>query len=152
MTSTPHFQGQSTLGELFTIVYVMVDDYLKASERAGHFKLPQAANQKGSYAELMTIALVGELRSQSHVGNWFDFIKLAGGSGSERPRQGRRGDVDHPDLRDQHRLCRQAAARQAALGAFRARAHHLLAEAAHEPTALVRKGLAPRASRSVTVG
>ena len=76
MTSTPHIQGQSTLGELFTIVYVLVDDYLKASERAGHFKLPQAADQKGSYAELMTIALVGELRSQSHVGNWFDFIKV----------------------------------------------------------------------------
>lgn len=76
MTSTAHFQGQSTLGELFLVVYVLVDDYLKASERAGHFTLPRAANQKGSYAELMTIALVGELRSQSHVGNWFEFVKV----------------------------------------------------------------------------
>ncbi len=76
MTSTPHFQGQSTLSELFTVVYILVDDYLKASERAGNFKLPQAANQKGSYAELMAIALVGELRSQTHVGNWFDFVKI----------------------------------------------------------------------------
>ena len=76
MTSTPHFQGQSTLGELFLVVYVLVDDYLKASAHAGHFSLPQADNQKGSYAELMTIALVGELRSQSHVGNWFEFVKV----------------------------------------------------------------------------
>ncbi len=75
MTSTPHFQGQSTLSELFTVVYILADDYLKASERAG-IKLPQAANQKGSYAELMAIALVGELRSQTHVGNWFDFVKI----------------------------------------------------------------------------
>ncbi|CAA9306097.1 MAG: hypothetical protein AVDCRST_MAG93-4919, partial [uncultured Chloroflexia bacterium] len=76
MTSTTHLHGQSTLSELFTVVYVLVDDYLKASERAGHFKLPRAVNQKGSYAELMTIALVGELRSQTHVGDWFDFIKV----------------------------------------------------------------------------
>ncbi len=33
-------------------------------------------NQKGSYAELMTIALVGELRSQDHVGEWFDLVKV----------------------------------------------------------------------------
>ena len=76
MTSTAHFQGQSTLSELFLVVYILVDDYLKASERAGNFTLPRAANQKGSYAELMTIALVGELRSQTHVGNWFDFVKV----------------------------------------------------------------------------
>ena len=76
MTSTPRFQGQSTLSELFLVVYVSVDDYLKASARAGHFTLPQADNQKGSYAELMTIALVGELSSQSHVGNWFGFVKV----------------------------------------------------------------------------
>ncbi len=76
MTSTPHFQGQSTLGELFTVVYVMVDDYLKRSVALGRFSLPKAVNQKGSYAELMTIALVGELRSQDHVGDWFDSVKI----------------------------------------------------------------------------
>ena len=58
------------------VVYVLVDDYLKASAHAGHSSLPQADNQKGSYAELMTIALVGELRTQSHVGNWFEFVKV----------------------------------------------------------------------------
>jgi transposase len=76
MSSTPHFQGQSTLSELFTVVYVLVDDYLKGSGRAGRFSLPAAGNQKGSYAELMTIALVGELRSQDHVGDWFDLVKV----------------------------------------------------------------------------
>lgn len=76
MSSTPHFQGQSTLSELFTVVYVMVDDYLKRSVEVGRFSLPTAENQKGSYAELMTIALVGELRSQDHVGDWFDSVKV----------------------------------------------------------------------------
>ena len=28
MTSTDHFQDQSTLGKLFTVVHVLVDDYL----------------------------------------------------------------------------------------------------------------------------
>lgn len=54
----------------------MVDDSLKSSVAIGRFVLPSAPNQKGSYAELMTIALVGELRSQHHVGNWFDLVKL----------------------------------------------------------------------------
>ena len=76
MSSTPHFQGQSTLSELFTVVYVLVDDYLKSSVRAGRFSLPIVDNQKGSYAELMTIALVGELRSQDHLGDWFDLVKV----------------------------------------------------------------------------
>ena len=76
MSSTLHFQGQSTLSELFTIVYVMVDDYLKRSVAIGRFSLPIAENQKGSYAELMTPALVGELRSQDHVGDWFDSVKV----------------------------------------------------------------------------
>lgn len=76
MTSTPHFQGQSTLSELFTVVYVLVDDYLKRSVEIGRFSLPVVANQKGSYAELMTIALVGELRSQDHSGAWFDLVKV----------------------------------------------------------------------------
>ena len=76
MSSTPHFQGQSTLSELFTVVYVLVDDYLKCSIEVGRFSLPTAENQKGSYAELMTIALVGELRSQDHMGDWFDSVKV----------------------------------------------------------------------------
>ena len=58
------------------VVYVMVDDYLKRSVEVGHFSLSTAENQKGSYAELMTIALVGKLRSQGHVGDWFDSVKV----------------------------------------------------------------------------
>ncbi len=50
MTRPPQFQGQSTLSDLFTVVYVMVDDYLKSSVQTGRFVLPIAANQKGSYA------------------------------------------------------------------------------------------------------
>jgi transposase len=76
MTSTTHFQGQSTLNELFTVVYVFVDDYVKASLALGRFKLPTQNNQQGSYAELMTIALVGELLSQPYAGKWFSFVKV----------------------------------------------------------------------------
>ncbi len=76
MSRPPHFQGQSTLIELFTVMYVMVDDYLKRSVKLKRFSLPIADNQKGSYAELMTIALVDKLRCQDHVGNWFDLVKI----------------------------------------------------------------------------
>ncbi len=51
MTNTPQFQNQSTLSDLFTVVYVMVDDYLKSSVEVGRFVLPSAPNQKGGYAE-----------------------------------------------------------------------------------------------------
>ena len=76
MSSTLHFQGQSTLSELFTVVYLTVNDYLKRSVEVGRFSLPVMDNQKGSYAELMTIALVGELRRQDQVGDWFDPVKV----------------------------------------------------------------------------
>lgn len=49
---------------------------MKRSVELGRFSPPVMDNQKGSYAELMTIALVGELRSQGHVGDWFDAVKV----------------------------------------------------------------------------
>lgn len=76
MSKTTIFLKQSTLSDLFTIVYVLVDDYLRASAVAGTFVLPQQDDQKGSYAELMSIALVGELLKQPYTGNWFEFIKV----------------------------------------------------------------------------
>lgn len=78
LSSVPHFQGQSTLSELFTVVYVKVGNYLKRSLAIGRFSLSTAENKKGGYAELMTIALVGELRSQDHVGDWSDSVKVKG--------------------------------------------------------------------------
>lgn len=88
MSKTTIFLNQSTLTDLFTIVYVLVDDYLLASVTADNFTLPQQEDQKGSYAELMTIALVGDvlgkaaptgparLLKQAYTGSWFDFIKV----------------------------------------------------------------------------
>ncbi len=76
MSKTTIFLNQSTLTDLFTIVYVFVDDYLSASITAGNFTLPQPEDQKGSYAELMTIALVGDLLKQAYAGSWFNFIKV----------------------------------------------------------------------------
>jgi hypothetical protein len=70
------FLNQSTLTDLFTIVFVFVDDYLIALEREGVCELPKMDNQKGSYSEIMTIALVGELLKQRYLGDWFDFVKV----------------------------------------------------------------------------
>ncbi len=53
--------AQHTVEDLFTLIYVYVDDYLQAAACSGLFVLPNEANQKGSYSELITIALVGEL-------------------------------------------------------------------------------------------
>jgi|FLYL01.1.fsa_nt_gi transposase len=75
MSKPTIFLNQSTLTDLFTIVFVFVDDYLIALEREGVCSLPKLANQKGSYSELMTIALVGELLKQRYVGDWFAFVK-----------------------------------------------------------------------------
>lgn len=76
MSKTTIFLNQSTLTDLFTIVFVFVDDYLQALERAGICSLPKMTNQKGTYSELMTIALVGELLKQRYTGDWFDFVKI----------------------------------------------------------------------------
>ena len=76
MSKTTIFLKQSTLSDLFTIVYVLVDDYLLASVATGTFTLPQQDDQKGSYSELMTIALVGELLKQPYAGNWYELIKV----------------------------------------------------------------------------
>ena len=47
--------AQSTVEDLFTLIYVYVDDYLKAAAVSGLVQLPSEPNQKGTYAELMTI-------------------------------------------------------------------------------------------------
>ena len=75
MSKSRYLLEKHTLSELFTVVYVLVDDYLKAAEADGRFKLPQSERQKGSYSELMSIALVGELLSQADVGLWFKLVK-----------------------------------------------------------------------------
>jgi hypothetical protein len=74
MSNTRQLLKEHTLEDVFTVVYVMVDDYMKASLATGRFSLPQAANQKGSYAELMSIALVGEMLGQPHSGTWFMLV------------------------------------------------------------------------------
>jgi hypothetical protein len=60
--------SRHTVTEIFTAVYVLVDDYLEASVKQGRFRLPDKPNQKGSYSELFTIALVGELIQQKNQG------------------------------------------------------------------------------------
>lgn len=75
MSKSRYLLEQHTVSELFTVVYVWVDDYLKAGEAQGRFSLPRSPRQKGSYSELMTIALVGDLLNQADVGLWFNLVK-----------------------------------------------------------------------------
>ena len=51
MSKPTIFHQQSNLTDLFTLMYVFVDDYLLAAQRAGVFTLPQAENQKGSFTQ-----------------------------------------------------------------------------------------------------
>jgi Transposase DDE domain len=77
MSSTRQLLNNHNLEDLFTIVYTVTDDYISQSIRAGRFTLPEMKNQKASYAELMTIALVGEILHQAHAGTWFLLVRNA---------------------------------------------------------------------------
>ena len=77
MSKSLYLLKQHTLSELFTVVYVLVDDYLKAAQASGRFELPHSKQQKGSYSELMTIALVGDLLNQADTGLWFNLVKTS---------------------------------------------------------------------------
>ena len=63
--------SKQSVTELFTVVYVLVDDYLQAAERLGRVRLPRKSNQKGSYSEVLTIVLVGEILQQRNQGLWY---------------------------------------------------------------------------------
>lgn len=47
--------SKHTVTDIFTAVYVLVDDYLQANERLGRFRLPKKSNQTSSYADLLSI-------------------------------------------------------------------------------------------------
>jgi hypothetical protein len=75
MSKSRYLLNKHTVSELFTIVYVVLDDYLKVARRMGCVHLPESEQQKGSYAELMSIALVGDLLNQADVGLWYRLVK-----------------------------------------------------------------------------
>jgi transposase len=75
VSSTLHLLDQHSLSDLFTAVYITVDDHLKAACLAGRLVLPCEPHQKGTYSELMTVALVGDLLGQPYPGVWFDLVK-----------------------------------------------------------------------------
>lgn len=66
---------QDTLRDLFTLVYVYVDDYFQAAARSGLFRLPEEPHQKASYSELLTIGLVGELLAQPSQRHWYALVQ-----------------------------------------------------------------------------
>jgi Transposase DDE domain len=72
---TNNLLSRHTVTEIFTAVYVLVDDYLKASVSQGRFSLPEKPNQKGSYSELFTIVLVGEILQQKNQGLWYMLVQ-----------------------------------------------------------------------------
>ena len=56
-------------------MFILVDDYLKDSIKNGRFTFPDKSNQKGTYSELLTIILVGEMLQQKNQGAWFLTVK-----------------------------------------------------------------------------
>lgn len=66
---------QDTVVDLFTLIYVYVDDYVKAAACSGLFRLPTEPHQKGTYAELATIALVGDLLGEPSVQKWYAQVR-----------------------------------------------------------------------------
>lgn len=72
---TKELLSKRTVTDIFTAVYIVVDDYLRAAQQLGRFKLPQKRNQKASYAELLTIVLVGEVFQQKNQGLWYLLVK-----------------------------------------------------------------------------
>ncbi len=76
MSTIRYLLKQHIIQDLFTIVYTVVDDYLKLSHERQRFKLSTSTQQKASYAEIMTIALIGELLREPHSEHWFIKVKL----------------------------------------------------------------------------
>ena len=68
-----HPRDKHTLDELFLHAFVYVDDWLKANQ--DRLKLPKQPAQVASYAELFTIALVGELQAQPFESVWYKLVK-----------------------------------------------------------------------------
>jgi hypothetical protein len=67
--------SEHNVTDIFTVVYVLIDDYLQAAEKLGRFKLPKKPNQRSSYAELLTIVLVGEILQQKNQGLWYLLVQ-----------------------------------------------------------------------------
>ncbi len=72
---TKDLLSEQTVTDIFTLVFVLVDDYLQASTKQRRFRLPNKANQKASYSELLTIVLVGEILQQKNQGLWYLMVQ-----------------------------------------------------------------------------
>jgi transposase len=72
---TKELLSRETITDLFTAVFVMVDDYLQEAVKHKRFKLPCKSNQKGSYSEIMTIVIMGEILQQNNQGAWYMIVK-----------------------------------------------------------------------------
>ena len=75
MSRTRTLLEHHSVVDLFTMVYVAVDDYIQNSLQHHRFTLPESSNQKASYSELMTISLMDDLLAQPYSGNWFEWVK-----------------------------------------------------------------------------
>ena len=66
---------QASVEDLFLLAYVYIDDYLKAAVHSGLVTLPNEPHQKATYAELMTIALVGEWLGEASQEKWYQQVQ-----------------------------------------------------------------------------
>lgn len=67
--------GKYIISDIFIAVFTVVDDYIKISLESGRFVLPKKEQQKATYSELMTIALVGELLREKSSEAWYFRVK-----------------------------------------------------------------------------
>ena len=64
-----------SLSDLFTQVYVLVDDHFQQLSALGSWKLPNVHNRQATPSELVTIALVGDLLGQKNSETWFALVR-----------------------------------------------------------------------------
>ena len=75
---------QASVEDLFLLAYVYIDDYLKAAVYSGLFTLPNEPHQKATYAELMTIALVGEWLGEASQEKWYQQVQWSDPHNADR--------------------------------------------------------------------
>ena len=63
------------LPDLFTHVYVLVDDHFQQLSALGSYQLPKVHNRQSTPSELVTIALVGDLLGQKNSETWFALVR-----------------------------------------------------------------------------
>ena len=72
---TKELLSKQTATDIFTAVYVLVDDYLQVAQQLGRFNCPENTIKRQATLKLLTIVLVGEVLQQKNQGLWYLLVK-----------------------------------------------------------------------------